>query len=87
MFKCDKCGLCCKHIGNSQIYNELDRGDGVCEFFDDTMKLCTIYQKRPLLCNVDKAYDLYFKEVMTKEEYYRLNYETCNKLKEKYRRV
>lgn len=87
MFICDKCGLCCRYVGNSQIYNELNRGDGVCIFFDDETKLCTIYKGRPLLCNVDKAYEMYFKEKMSKDEYYKLNYESCKKIKEKHGRV
>lgn len=87
MFICDKCGLCCKQIGNSQIYNELNRGDGICKYFDDETKLCTIYHNRPLLCNVDKAYEIYFKEKMSRDEYYKLNYESCKKIKEKYGRV
>lgn len=84
MFKCDKCGLCCTQLNDSSIYHELDRGDGICKFFDEKTGLCTIYQNRPLLCNVDEAYEKYFKCHMAREEYYRLNYETCRKLKEEH---
>ena len=28
MFECDSCGLCCMNIYKSEIYSELDRGDG-----------------------------------------------------------
>jgi len=37
MFKCDKCGLCCSNIGNSKIYKDLDRGDGVCKYLKDNL--------------------------------------------------
>lgn len=83
MFFCNKCGLCCTQVGKSYIYKELDRGDGVCQYFDDKSKLCTIYENRPIFCRVDEMYELYFKKNMTKEEYYNLNYKSCSKFKEK----
>lgn len=86
MFKCDKCGLCCTQLNESSIYRELDRGDGVCKYFDEEVRLCKIYYNRPLLCNIDEAYEKCFKWSISKEEYYQLNYEVCKKLKEKFRR-
>ena len=80
MYLCQKCGACCSIVGKSEIYSDLDRGDGKCRYFDEKTKLCTIYENRPLKCNVDKIYDVYFKEKMTKKEYYDLNYEACKKL-------
>lgn len=84
MFHCDKCGLCCMHIGSSPIFSALDRGDGVCKFFVDETRLCSIYRKRPTLCNVDKAYEVYYKDELTQQEYYEINYRSCKELKEKY---
>lgn len=81
MFKCDKCGLCCKRVGRSEIYSSLNRGDGVCKYWDCTTRLCTIYEHRPIICNVDKMYDEVFKYQMTREEFYNLNYKACNKMK------
>ncbi len=81
MFKCDCCGLCCMNVGESPLYCDLDRGDGICTFFNCQSHLCSIYDERPDRCNIDKIYDLYFKESMTKEQYYQLNYEACKKLK------
>lgn len=79
MFKCDMCGMCCKNVGKSLVYKELDDGTGKCRYLDGS--LCSIYENRPLLCRVDESYEAFFKDKMTLEEYYRLNYEACNKLK------
>lgn len=68
-------------IGESPIYSFLDRGDGICKYFDYDTKLCSIYDERPVMCNIDGAYEFYFKEKISLEEYYRLNYEICNMLK------
>lgn len=81
MFICDKCGLCCMNLNMSPLYSTLDSGDGSCRFFDKETKLCAIYEKRPIICNVDKMYEQCFKDKMTKEEYYALNYEACEKIK------
>ena len=78
MFKCDKCGICCRNLKLSPLYVDLDRGDGVCKYLQDS--LCSIYTSRPLICRVDECYE-FFKQSMTLEEYYELNYESCNKLK------
>jgi len=86
MFACDKCGLCCTQLSDSSIYSELDRGDGVCKFFDEETRLCSIYFNRPLLCNIDESYEKYFKWSMSKEEYYQTNYEVCRKLKQRFSR-
>lgn len=79
MFKCDRCGCCCRNLDKSKLYSELDRGDGVCKYLEEN--LCSIYEQRPLLCRVDDCYDIYFKEYIDIEEYYRLNMIECEKLK------
>lgn len=84
MFICDKCGLCCMNIGKSPVFSELDRGDGTCKFFVDDTRLCSIYKKRPTLCNVEEAYEAYYKTSMTLHDYLKINYESCAKLKERY---
>lgn len=83
MFKCDKCGLCCKSIGGNPFYGELDRGDGICKFLDG--KLCSIYKKRPLLCRLSESYDAFFSDLMTKDQFYDLNYRACKKIKQKFK--
>lgn len=79
MFNCNKCGACCRNLKLSSIYRDLDRGDGVCKYLDGN--LCSIYLKRPLICRVDESYELLYKEKISLDEYYQLNYEACKKLK------
>ena len=83
MFKCSKCGECCKNLASSYIYKDLDRGDGVCKYLDGV--LCSIYDQRPLKCRIDECYTKIFYKFMSKAEYYNSNYASCNLLKHKRR--
>lgn len=67
-FPCDGCGLCCKAINCSYLTKD---------------NKCSIYDQRPLMCNVDAGYDALFKHTMTKKKYYMLNIEICDSLKQK----
>lgn len=79
MFKCNKCGCCCRHLGKSELYKELDRGDGTCKYLQGN--LCTIYTEKPLLCRIDECYEKFFKDQMTLEQYYKVNYEMCKEIR------
>lgn len=79
MFKCDHCGCCCRNLDKSELYASLDRGDGVCVFLIGND--CSIYENRPLLCRIDECYDRLFRHAMTREDYYRINKQACEKLK------
>jgi uncharacterized protein len=79
MFKCDKCGHCCRNLDKSPVYAELHNGDGICKYLDGD--LCSIYSTRPILCRVDDSYELYFKDIMTRDKYEELNHEVCIILK------
>lgn len=79
MFKCDKCGQCCRNLDKSSLYAELHNGDGICKYLDEN--LCSIYSTRPILCRVDESYELYFKNIMTRDKYEELNHEVCIILK------
>lgn len=79
MFECDKCGCCCRNIYKSDIYAQLDRGDGVCKYLSGN--LCSIYDERPLICRIDESYDMFFANKMEREEFYLLNKQMCKKLK------
>ncbi len=79
MFHCEKCGSCCRHIDLSPLYQELDRGDGICKYLSGN--LCSIYEKRPLLCRVDASYDIFFHNLMEKDTYYQYNYGFCKEFR------
>ncbi len=79
MFKCNRCGCCCRNLDKSELYAELDRGDGICKYLRGN--LCSVYENRPLLCRIDECYDLYFYKIMERVEYYRLNKIESQKLK------
>ena len=83
MFECQKCGACCKVVGKSEMYRQLDRGDGCCRYLDIDTNECNIYNQRPLLCRVDEAYEVIFSAKLSLDKYYELNYEACKILKEK----
>ncbi|WP_295865636.1 YkgJ family cysteine cluster protein [uncultured Oscillibacter sp.] len=85
MFPCDKCGECCRNLQMSELYKELDRGDGTCRYLNGN--LCSIYQTRPLLCRIDESYDRFFSGSMTREAFYRANLQVCSELKKKNRRT
>ncbi|MFG6369805.1 MAG: YkgJ family cysteine cluster protein [Lachnospiraceae bacterium] len=80
MFMCDCCGCCCRNLSKSELYLDLDRGDGICKYLEGN--LCLIYEERPLLCRVDDCYELFFKDSISVEEYYKLNMDVCKKLKD-----
>ena len=83
MFPCDQCGECCRNLNLSPLYSGLDRGDGTCRYLAGNR--CSIYEDRPLLCRVDACYDAFFRDKTTLEEYYRLNQESCDRLKQQRR--
>ena len=58
----------------------LDDGTGVCRYFERKSKLCTIYESRPEICNVEKGYK-FFENTMSYDEYIELNYKICKELR------
>lgn len=79
MFVCTKCGICCRNIDKIPELKEFDIGDGVCVHLTKE-QLCGIYLSRPDICNVDKMFEMKYKNFMTREEYERLNAEGCKLL-------
>jgi Fe-S-cluster containining protein len=79
MFSCDKCGKCCKNLNKSPVYADLDIGNGTCRYLN--ANLCSIYNKRPLLCRIDECYELFYKDKMTRNEFYKVNHDFCIKIK------
>lgn len=78
-FECDKCGACCRNLNMSELYSDLDSGDGTCKYL--VGNLCSIYNERPLKCRVEESYCVFFSDEMSKEEFYQKNYEMCKRLK------
>lgn len=79
-FNCDCCGICCKNIGNIPQLKFYDNGSGQCIHLTKDNK-CSIYDKRPEICNVSIMYKKYYSNSFTKIEFYELNYKICIKLK------
>lgn len=89
-FPCTACGSCCKRI--KIVVENLDgvanneenllyfpyKWDetGKCEMLGDDNK-CKVYDKRPLLCNVE-AVALLLK--LDRKDFYKTNAEVCNRL-------
>ena len=55
--------------------------NGICKFLDQDTNLCTKYESRPIFCNVDKYYDLYLINRISRGEYYRQNMKLCKQLR------
>lgn len=81
-FHCDKCGLCCRLLMYVPQLAAFDRGDGVCRFLQGN--LCSIYESRPDICNVEKMYPA-FASVMSREEYDRAMADSCAQIKEMFK--
>jgi Fe-S-cluster containining protein len=80
-FHCDRCGLCCRLLTGIPQLAAFDRGDGVCRYLVDN--LCSIYENRPDICNVDKMY-IYFSSGMTHKQYDKLMEDSCKLIKKKF---
>lgn len=79
MFICDMCGECCRNLHRSPIYSDLHNGNGVCFYLEGDV--CSIYENRPLICRVDEAYEVFFKDDVSYTDYLQLNYKSCEILK------
>lgn len=82
-FPCDQCGLCCEHLSDIPLYQDLNDGTGVCRYFNAHTRLCTIYSHRPQKCDINSAY-IWFQDILSYTEYRELNMQACKKLKEEY---
>ncbi|MFC4299733.1 MAG: YkgJ family cysteine cluster protein [Castellaniella sp.] len=79
-FPCSQCGKCCEHVGNLAATADLDRGDGVCKFYEQTTRQCRIYDQRPDICRVDRQYALHYQPLMSWEAFVALNTRGCKTL-------
>ncbi|MBW0279926.1 zinc/iron-chelating domain-containing protein [Shewanella xiamenensis] len=76
-FPCNQCGACCRNVGSAIETQFLDRGDGICQYYHTESKLCTIYESRPLICQINKQYLLNYKTQYSWLEFIELNREAC----------
>ena len=58
----------------------LDRGDGVCQNFDESSHRCRVYADRPLICRVEDYYEQHFSHAIGWNEFIKINLEICAKL-------
>lgn len=79
-FECNSCGQCCRRVGLNEVTAFLDRGDGICRHLDELSHLCSIYNDRPLVCRVDDYYLAHLTNVVTWEEFVKLNRSICDEL-------
>ncbi|WP_405378540.1 YkgJ family cysteine cluster protein [Phascolarctobacterium sp.] len=79
MFKCSKCGICCRNINLVPELKQFDLGNGVCMHLKDNV--CDIYESRPDICRVDVMYNKKYSILYTREEFYRMNEIVCEMLK------
>ena len=54
--------------------------NGICKYLNQETNLCTIYNNRPIFCNVDAFYEKYLKNKMPINEFYAKNKSECKKL-------
>jgi Fe-S-cluster containining protein len=57
------------------LLSDFDSGNGVCKYLKDN--LCSIYDARPLICNISEMYEAHFKENMTEIQFFRDNLQSC----------
>lgn len=79
MFPCEQCGCCCRKVGESSLARHIAKANGACKYLNEVTNLCMIYLDRPIFCRVDEFYEQFYKDKMSREEFYRLNKEDCRK--------
>lgn len=82
MFSCDCCGECCRHINGIVELEELCLPDGSCKYLLPNNK-CSIYDDRPLICQIDGYYKAVMYRFMSLEDFYDINNKACIELKER----
>lgn len=82
-FPCTACGQCCRRVYLSEKTAYLNRGDGVCQYFNEENNLCSIYENRPLICRVDDYYQAHFSQMISWDDFVQLNMEICHSLQNK----
>ena len=77
-FICTQCGSCCHKAGRIPNFPEPTTPEGVCVHLTSDNK-CSIYDKRPTICRVDKLYETMGRAMhMTRKQFYIYNNQLCN---------
>lgn len=79
-FPCNQCGACCRLVSLAPETQFLDRGDGTCRHYDDLTRLCAIYNSRPIICRVDKQYEVNYQQRYNWQEFIEINRIACQAL-------
>ena len=84
MYKCTRCGKCCEHIDILPLRNKwrnlLDNGKGICVYLTSE-KLCSIYERRPIICNHEAWYNEKYKDIMSYKEYDSILEKECERIR------
>lgn len=62
VFPCFRCGACCLNISSAPEISSWATKDGSCRYYDANKHECTIYDRRPTICNVWKTYKQSYEE-------------------------
>jgi Fe-S-cluster containining protein len=62
--------------------SDYDEGNGVCRYLVNNR--CSIYDRRPLICNVEAMYMKFFKAAMTEEQFIIANLNACQRIAERF---
>ena len=76
-FPCNSCGKCCRRVNLSELTIYLDRGDGVCQNFNEVSNLCNVYSERPLICRVEDYYKTYLIDQIGWDDFVKINMNIC----------
>jgi Fe-S-cluster containining protein len=86
-YKCEDCGACCRFGNTARFDPSMVDEHGNCKNLDMETKLCKDYENRPDFCNVNKWYEVNFKDKgVSYEDYIKDQREGCDvmrKLREK----
>lgn len=82
-FDCKKCAACCRQVGATPWGKQLALPNGICRYLNTKTNLCTIYDRRPLFCNIDVYYETFLKDTMDRDYFYAMNKQECLKLQKK----
>lgn len=73
-FPCTSCGACCRQLPD---FVTLNRGDGTCRYYDEATRLCTVYDRRPEVCRIDRYYETRLLDQLDAKVFYTIQALNC----------